>query len=111
MRPLTDRLPKALLPIAGRPILEYLVDALEARPEISQVLVVVNARFHQQFLDWRDQHRGGTKPLRILNDGSTTNENRLGAIGDLQFALGELGPDRRDDLLVVAGDHIFEIDF
>ena len=115
MRPLTDRMPKALIPVAGRPLIEYLLDSLESLQEISEVIVVVNARFHDHFLKWQlvwqSGRPAGKKPLRLVNDGSTSNENRRGAIGDVQFALEALGRDRWEDLLVVAGDHIFEIDF
>ena len=111
MRPLTDRIPKSLIPVAGQPVIEYLLGPLEGLPEVSEVIVVANARFHDQFLAWQGGRPPGKTPIRILNDGSTTNENRRGAIGDVQFALEALGRERWQDLLVVAGDHIFEIDF
>ena len=111
MRPLTDRMPKGLIPVAGRPVIEYLLEPLERLPEVVELIVVANARFHDQFVAWQEGRPSGKKPLRILNDGSTTNENRRGAIGDVKFALDSLGRARWDDLLVVAGDHIFETDF
>lgn len=112
MRPLGDRLAKPLLPVADRPILDHLLDRIEPLPEISSFVVVANARFFHQFEGWSRRLRTGRKPVRVLDDGSTSNENRRGAIGDVQFALDELGAEARDrDLLVVAGDHIFEVEF
>jgi glucose-1-phosphate thymidylyltransferase len=112
MRPLTDRIPKPLIPVADRPLIEYLLDHLERLPEVEEVAVAANASFFDQFQAWLRARPPGPKPIRVLDDGSTSNENRRGAIGDLEFALEELRwLDRPDDLLVVAGDHIFEIDF
>ena len=112
MRPLTDGVPKALIPIADRPLIEYLFDRLETLPELGEVAVVANARFYEQFVEWFGERATASRSIRLLNDGSTSNENRRGAIGDIRFAIDELGLiEKPDDLLVVAGDHIFEIDF
>jgi glucose-1-phosphate thymidylyltransferase len=112
MRPLTDRMPKPLIPVADRPLIEYLIDPLERLEEVEELIVVGNDRFNDQFVAWLAARRPGPKAVRVLNDGSTANENRRGAIGDVSFAMKETGLDRRPhDLLVVAGDHIFEIDF
>ena len=112
LRPLTDRLPKPLIPIAGRPLIEYLLEPLEALDAVDGVIVVSNHRFHDQFAGWLAGRGPARFPLTVLDDGSTANENRRGAIGDIRFALRETGLDRRpEDLLVVAGDHIFEMDW
>lgn len=88
MYPLTRNRPKALLPLAGRPILDYLLDDLQEVPELDRLLLVVNARFAEQFQRWADA-RQQVLPLRILNDGSTCDDNRLGAVADIRFALHE----------------------
>jgi len=83
--PLTRDRPKPLLPVGGRPILEYLVERLESAPEIEAMFLVTNARFVGHFQSWAAGRRF-CKPMRILNDGTTSNETRLGAIADVQFA-------------------------
>ena len=106
LRPLTEHLPKPLLPLAGRPMLDYLCDKLDAVAEIDAVHVVSNARFAPNFAEWAAV-RDGRVPVRVHDDGTTTNETRLGAIGDIRFVLDEAGIDG-EHLLVVAGDNLFD---
>ncbi len=96
LRPLTDALPKQLLPVGGRPMVDWILDRI-AETSADEVQLVTNARFADDFERWAQD-----KDVHVLNDGTTSNEDRLGAIGDIQFA----GLD--DDLLVVAGDNLFE---
>jgi glucose-1-phosphate thymidylyltransferase len=88
--PLTENRAKPLLPVGGQPIIDYLVDRLDAAPEIEQMFLVTNAKFAADFEEWASG-RSMRTPLRVLNDGSTCNEERLGAVGDIQFALREAG--------------------
>ena len=112
MRPLTDRIPKPLLPVADRPLVEYLLEPIAALPEVRRTIVVTNAKYRDRFDAWMRRRPDGPKPVVLLDDGSTSDENRRGAIGDIAFALEETGLARFPvDLLVVAGDHIFEIDW
>jgi glucose-1-phosphate thymidylyltransferase len=106
LRPLTDSIPKMLLPLAGRPMLDYLLDRLEAVEEIDAIHVVTNARFAGDFGGWAAQ-RSGRVPVAVLNDGTTSNEDRLGAIGDMRFAVEAAGLEG-EELLVVAGDNLIE---
>jgi glucose-1-phosphate thymidylyltransferase len=108
LRPLTDSIPKMLLPLAGRPMLDYLVDRIEAVNEVDQIHVVTNARFARDLGAWASQ-RSASRPIAVWNDGTTSNEDRLGAIGDIQFVVDDAGL-RGEDLLVVAGDNLFEFD-
>jgi glucose-1-phosphate thymidylyltransferase len=94
LRPLTDDFPKGLLPVGGRPIVDWIVDNIR-RAGIDDIRLVTNARFAQLFEDWADG-------VTIVDDGTSTNETRLGAIGDIQFA------DLDDDALIVAGDNLFD---
>ena len=105
--PLTRDTPKPLLPVAGRPIAAYMVEQLAAIPEIERVLVVTNARFAPHFQRW-----AAGQPTRyrveVVDDGTTTNETRLGAIGDVAFTLRrhpELGA---DPLFVLGGDNLVD---
>src|SRR5918992_6131862 len=98
--PLTLDRPKALLEVGGKPMLDRLLERLEAMG-VDETVVVTNAKFTPHFEEWaRDKER-----VRIVNDGTTSNDDRLGAIGDIGFVLDELDLD--DDLVVVAGDNLF----
>ena len=99
LSPLTDSFPKMLLPLAERPMLDYLVDRLREVGEIEEIHLVTNARFATAFADWAPDD------VTVHDDGTTSNEDRLGAIGDIAFAL-ERGGLEGEDLLVVAGDNL-----
>ncbi|WP_238651459.1 nucleotidyltransferase family protein [Paenibacillus piscarius] len=102
--PLTIDTPKPLLPVQGeRTILDLLVARLEMLEDIAEILIVTNDRFFVAFEQWRQEYRG-RKPVRILNDGTTSPEGRLGAIGDIQYVLEQ--EQIEDDLLVLAGDNV-----
>jgi len=105
--PLTRDLPKPLLRIGRKPMVEWILDRLATAPGLDEVALVTNARFAGQFESWARGYSGPV-PVRIFNDGTTSNEDRLGAVGDMQFVLREGKID--DDLLVVAGDNLFEFD-
>ena len=98
--PLTLDKPKALLEVGGRPMLDYVLDRLQAMG-VDETIVVTNAKFTPQFEEWA----AGKEHVRIVNDGTTSNDDRLGAIGDTGFVLDQTGLD--DDLVVVAGDNLF----
>lgn len=102
--PLTKNRPKALLTINGKAIADYICDEIDTIDDIEEIILVSNHKFAGNFLKWADK-RKGVKHIKIIDDGSTCEENRLGAIGDIKFAL-----DRehiQEDVLVVAGDNFF----
>jgi glucose-1-phosphate thymidylyltransferase len=101
LRPLTDTIAKPLLPVGGRPMLEWILDRLEDVDDVDEVHVVTNSRYVASFEAWRHGDN-----VAIHDDGTTTNENRLGAIGDVQFVVERAHID--DDLLVIAGDNLFD---
>lgn len=101
LRPLTDTWAKELLPVGGRPIVDRIVDNLAEVAEIEEIHLVTNARKAPWFREWV---RG--RDITIHDDGTTSNDDRLGAIGDLLFVVDRIGAD--DDLLVIAGDNLFE---
>ncbi len=106
--PLTLTRPKPLLPVAGKPMIEYVLDNLAPIGGLERVYVVTNAKFAGQFQEWSDGYRaaGSRLEFTIVNDGSTDDSNKLGAIGDMHFVLTREGVD--DDLIVVAGDNLFD---
>jgi len=96
LRPLTETIPKQLLPVGGRPIVDWILDRL-GETSADEIHLVTNARFAADFERWAEG-----KNVVVHNDGTTSNDDRLGAIGDIDF----VGLD--DDLLVVAGDNLFD---
>src|SRR3989338_1526313 len=104
--PLTKDKPKPLLDVVGRPIIEHIVRKLEKISEIVKIYIVTNAKFEKQFKDWL-RNFDGEKPVEIVNDGTTSNEDRLGALGDLHFAINE--KNLNDDLILIAGDNLFDL--
>jgi len=105
--PLTLTTPKPLLPVAGKPMVEYVLDNLAPIAGIDRIYVVTNARFAGHFQEWADAYRANKAKLdfTIVNDGSTDDSNKLGAIGDINYVLKTQIVD--DDLIVVAGDNLF----
>jgi len=105
--PLTINKPKALLPISGKPILNYIVEKIEKVKEIDEIFIVTNDKFYMNFVYWLAQNeKEFGKKIEILNDGTTSNEARLGGIGDLYFVIKEKNIE--DDILVLACDNLFE---
>ena len=98
--PLTLDRPKALLEVGGRPMLDHVLERLEEMG-VDETIVVTNAKFTPHFEQWAT----GKERVTIVNDGTTSNDDRLGAIGDTGFVLDQTGLD--DDLVVVAGDNLF----
>jgi glucose-1-phosphate thymidylyltransferase len=88
-----------LLPLAGRPMLDYLVERIREVEEIDEIHVVTNAQFAPAFSQW------APADVRVHDDGTTSNEDRLGAIGDLAFTIERAGLEGQD-LFVVAGDNL-----
>jgi glucose-1-phosphate thymidylyltransferase len=105
--PLTLTQPKPLLPVAGKPMIEHVLDNLAPVGGIDRVYVVTNAKFAGHFQKWADHYRATKSKLNftIVNDGSTDDTNKLGAIGDIHYVLKTQNVD--DDLIVVAGDNLF----
>lgn len=105
LRPLTDNMPKALLKLGDKTILEMVTDKIDEVPEVETIYIVTNEKFFKQFEDWAKNTYKGGKKVKVLNDHTTTNENRLGAIGDLKYVIDMEKVD--DEILVMASDNIF----
>ena len=101
LRPLTDDVPKHLLPVGGRPMLDWVLDRVGEVQEVDAVHLVTNSRFAPAFSRWAD-----SRSVIVHDDGTTSNDDRLGAVGDLRLVIEEARLD--GELLVLAGDNLFE---
>lgn len=95
--PLTENFPKPLLEVQGKPILDWLIEDIEY--DIEEFVVVTNHKFYQHFLNWAKD-----KKVRVIDDGTSTNETRLGAVKDIELAAKDIDT----DCLVMAGDNILD---
>lgn len=101
--PLTENQPKPLLTVGNKTILDWLIDDIDEAGLVDEYIVISNHKFAHHFQDWAN-----TKPqkITIVDDGTSTNETRLGAVCDIQFAIEQLNLD--DDMLVIAGDNLLD---
>ena len=101
--PLTENFPKPLLKVGGKTILDWLIDDIDSAGSVSEYIIVTNHKFADIFIEW-----AADKPykIHIVDDMTSTNETRLGAVRDIQFAVKKLNID--DDLLVIAGDNLLD---
>jgi glucose-1-phosphate thymidylyltransferase len=109
LQPYTTNFPKPLLKVDGRPLLDFTIESILAAG-ITDIFVVTNHRFFAHFAAWRDhfcEHRKDAN-IVVVDDGTSTNEDRLGSIGDLAFTIDQHGID--DDLLVTCADKRFSFD-
>lgn len=104
--PLTENMPKPLLNVAGKPIIGHIINKLEQIDKINKIYIVTNDKFEQHFKKWLSNF-DAEKPIEIVNDGTKSNDDRLGALGDIHFAINKKNID--DELIVVAGDNLFEL--
>ncbi len=103
--PLTENKPKCLLEVDGVTILDRLLEQLNAIDSLEEIVLVTNARFFEQLNSWKKYGRSRV-PLTILNDQTTSNDNRLGAVGDLDLAVRQANITA--DILLLASDNLFE---
>src|SRR5207248_5677932 len=94
---------KELLPVGGRPIIDWILDRVLEVEGVEGIYVVTNAKKAPAFSAWAKGKGGG---VTVVDDGTSSNEDRLGAIGDMQLAVDRMGI--KGDLLVIAGDNLFE---
>lgn len=102
--PLTENTPKGLLPIGDKSILDFITDQIETIADIDEVFIISNHKFYSNFLDWSKTRKTHLK-ISVLDDNTTDDTNKLGAIGDIQFTLEKGKID--EDVLIMAGDNFF----
>lgn len=101
--PLTEDFPKPLLPVGGKPIIDWLIDDLRTANRMDEFVVISNHKFAHCFDDWA---KGKDYNVTVVDDGTSTNETRLGAVRDIQFAIEKLDID--DDVMALAGDNVLD---
>ena len=122
--PLTQNFPKPLLEVAGKPILDWLIDDMSQTGLIDEYIIISNHKFAPIFQSWADlkffaeqsgraerkdqrsKFKVQSSKFKVIDDGTSSNETRLGAVKDIQFAIDQLHLD--DDLLVMAGDNLLD---
>jgi glucose-1-phosphate thymidylyltransferase len=102
LRPLTDDVPKHLLPLGERPMLDWVLDSVRELDDVDEIHLVTNSRFAGAFEDWAAENG-----VAVYDDGTTSNDDRLGAVGDLRLAIEKAGLED-DELVVLAGDNLFD---
>lgn len=101
--PLTENFPKPLLKVGEKTILDWLIDDIDAAGLVDEYVVISNHKFAGHFMKWA---AGKSVKISVVDDGTSTNETRLGAVCDIKFAIDALGLD--DDMLVIAGDNVLD---
>ncbi|MAG08132.1 hypothetical protein CMO89_01560 [Candidatus Woesearchaeota archaeon] len=103
--PLTENQPKPLLKISGKPIIEHIIEKVDEIKEIDEIFIVTNNKFFEHFNEWNKGFSSRFK-IKILNDGTLSNDDRLGAIGDLNFVIKT--ENINEDFLQISGDNLFQ---
>lgn len=101
--PLTENFPKPLLEVDGKTILDWLIDDIDTCGEIDEYVLISNHKFAHHFEAWAEKN---SHKITVVDDGTSTNDTRLGAVCDIQFAIDKLSLD--DDMLVIAGDNLLD---
>lgn len=104
--PLTLNTPKPLLDIAGKPMIEYILLKLYEIKDLDEVFIITNNKFYKNFNDWLKNYKSRIK-IKIINDNTNSNDDRLGAIGDIHFVINK--ENIKDDIIVIGGDNLFEL--
>lgn len=101
--PLTENFPKPLLKVGEKTILDWLIDDIKTANAVNEYIVISNHKFAHHFNEWA---KDKTYKITVLDDGTSSNETRLGAVKDIQFAIDKLNID--EDVLVIAGDNVLD---
>lgn len=101
--PLTENFPKPLLKVQGKAILDWLIEDIDRAKLVDEYVVISNHKFAEHFYAWAEKKEW---KITVADDGTSSNETRLGAVRDIQFAIEKLG--LNDDMLVIAGDNLLD---
>lgn len=101
--PLTENFPKPLLKVGDKTILDWLIDDIDSAGLVDEYVVISNHKYAHHFEEWA---KDKSQKITVVDDGTSTNETRLGAVKDIQYAIDTLGLE--DDMLVIAGDNVLD---
>lgn len=101
--PLTENFPKPLLEVQGKTILDWLLEDIDKANMVDEYVVISNHKFAEYFYAWAEKKE---MKITVVDDGTSSNETRLGAVKDIQFAIEKLQLD--DEMLVIAGDNLLD---
>jgi len=105
--PLTKDTPKSLLTVKEKPVLNYIIEKVNDVKEVDNIYIVVNDKFYEKFSKWLENNKSKfNKDIELVNDKTKSNEERLGGVRDLGLVLDE--KKIYDDILVLAGDSLFD---
>jgi len=105
--PLTLNAPKPMIQVGERPMIEYLVEKIQKLPQIHEIFIVSNDKFTHVFDEWLAA--SDYENIKIINDGTKTNEDRLWSIGDIQYVIQQ--ENIYEDVIILGGDNLIEDDF
>ncbi|MBW2989490.1 nucleotidyltransferase family protein [Candidatus Woesearchaeota archaeon] len=103
--PLTKDRPKPLLHVGGKPIVDHIIKKIEGIDEVDEIFIITNDKFYNHFMGWLSEFRS-PKKIKIINDLTTSNDDRLGSLGDVNFVIKK--ENIQESILIVAGDNLFE---
>lgn len=101
--PLTENFPKPLLKVGEKTILDWLIDDIEQAGIVDEYIIISNHKYARHFNEWAC---GKEQKIIVVDDGTSSNETRLGAVKDIQFAIEQLSID--DEMLIIAGDNVLD---
>jgi len=105
--PLTINKPKSLLPIGGKPMIEYIMVKLETRPEITKIFISSNKKHAQNFKQWLSRYKS-TKEIELIIEPTSSENNKMGSVGALGYVIKE--KNIGEEIIIIAGDNLFEFD-
>jgi len=103
--PLTKNKPKQLLSVGGRPMIEYIIEKLEAQKEIDKIIISTNEKFEENFKEWLSEYKS-TKDISLVIEPTLSEKNKLGSVGALGYLIREKNID--EELMIIGGDNLFE---